>query len=607
MPVEVGGSEIEVTVNGDDITVEIAAQGIPGVGLPTGGTTGQVPTKASDDDYDIVWSSAGSGNMNTTLYDPNEDGKVVSAVNADIAPWSGLTGVPSTFTPSSHTHTASEVTDFSAAADARIAAASINALTDVTITAAASGEFLRHKGSAWVDGSIAAGDLPTAIDATKIADGSVTNTEFQYINTLSSNAQTQIDGKAATNHTHVATDVTDFSTAADARIAAASINALTDVTITAASNGQVLKYNGSVWINDTDATGGGGGALDDLTDVTITSAASGDFLRYSGSAWVDSTIQAGDIPTAVDAAKIADGSVSNTEFQYINTLSSNAQTQLDGKAASSHTHTASEVTDFSTAADARIAAASINALNDVTITAAASGDFIRHNGSAWVDATIAAGDIPAAVDATKIADGSVTNTEFQYISTVTSNVQTQLDGKVDENSSITGATKTKITYDAKGLVTAGADASIVDIVGSLGTAFQRIRVNTGATAHEYYTEGGVLNYIIDGGGSAITTGVKGFIVWNFDAVITGWTIMGNATGSIVVDVWKDSYANFPPVVGDTIAGSEKPTLSSAQKNQDLSLGSFSTTVTAGDIWAFNVDSATTVTRVTIAFNFNKRS
>ena len=37
-----------------------------------------------------------------------------------------------------------------------------------------------------------------AIDATKIADGSVTSTEFQYINTLSSNAQTQLDAKQAT-------------------------------------------------------------------------------------------------------------------------------------------------------------------------------------------------------------------------------------------------------------------------------------------------------------------------------------------------------------------------------------------------------------------------
>jgi hypothetical protein len=35
-----------------------------------------------------------------------------------------------------------------------------------------------------------------AIDATKIADGTVTSTEFQYINSLSSNAQTQIDTKS---------------------------------------------------------------------------------------------------------------------------------------------------------------------------------------------------------------------------------------------------------------------------------------------------------------------------------------------------------------------------------------------------------------------------
>lgn len=43
------------------------------------------------------------------------------------------------------------------------------------------------------------------------------------------------------------------------------------------------------------------------------------------------------------------------------------------------------------------------------------------------------------------------------------NLQSTLDGKVDENTAITGATKTKITYDAKGLVTAGDDATTADI------------------------------------------------------------------------------------------------------------------------------------------------
>lgn len=45
-------------------------------------------------------------------------------------------------------------------------------------------------------------------------------------------------------------------------------------------------------------------------------------------------------------------------------------------------------------------------------------------------------------------------------------LQTALDGKVDENIAITGATKTKITYDAKGLITGGADATTADIADS---------------------------------------------------------------------------------------------------------------------------------------------
>jgi len=44
-------------------------------------------------------------------------------------------------------------------------------------------------------GTIANSQLATGIDATKIADGSVTSAEFQYINTLSSNAQTQITAR----------------------------------------------------------------------------------------------------------------------------------------------------------------------------------------------------------------------------------------------------------------------------------------------------------------------------------------------------------------------------------------------------------------------------
>lgn len=110
-----------------------------------------------------------------------------------------------------------------------------------------------------------------------------------------------------------------------------------------------------------------------------------------------------------------------------------------------------------------------------------------------------------------------------------------------------------------------------------------------------------INYIIDGAGVAITTGIKHDLVVDFACKVTAWTILGDISGSIVVDIWRDSYANYPPVVGDSMTTSEKPTLSSSTFNQDTSLNTGAGwTINAGDILRFNVDSATTVTKVTIA-------
>lgn len=114
-----------------------------------------------------------------------------------------------------------------------------------------------------------------------------------------------------------------------------------------------------------------------------------------------------------------------------------------------------------------------------------------------------------------------------------------------------------------------------------------------------------ITFIIDGGGAAITTGEKGHLEIPFACTITGWTILADQSGSIVVDVWKDTYALFPPTVADTIAGTEKPTLSAAQKNQDLDLTTWTTAITAGDILAFYVESITTVQRVTISLKVVK--
>ena len=57
-------------------------------------------------------------------------------------------------------------------------------------------EVSRNSVASIPDGSITNAKLDTGIDAVKLADGSVTNTELKYINTLSDNAQSQLDLKA---------------------------------------------------------------------------------------------------------------------------------------------------------------------------------------------------------------------------------------------------------------------------------------------------------------------------------------------------------------------------------------------------------------------------
>ena len=114
-----------------------------------------------------------------------------------------------------------------------------------------------------------------------------------------------------------------------------------------------------------------------------------------------------------------------------------------------------------------------------------------------------------------------------------------------------------------------------------------------------------LTFIIDGGGSAITTGQKGHLEIPFACTITQVTMLADVSGSIVVDIWKDTYVNFPPADVDSITASAPPTISAAQKSQDSTLTGWTTAVAVGDILAFNVDSTATITRVTISLKVEK--
>lgn len=112
-------------------------------------------------------------------------------------------------------------------------------------------------------------------------------------------------------------------------------------------------------------------------------------------------------------------------------------------------------------------------------------------------------------------------------------------------------------------------------------------------------------FIVDGGGGAITTGLKGFIKIPFACTIDQVDLYADQAGSVVVDIYKDVYANFPPTGADTITAAAKPTLVAADKYQDATLTGWITSIAAGDVLAYNIDSASTITRLTVTMKVTR--
>ena len=81
----------------------------------------------------------GPGDMLKSAYDTDNDGKVDAAEVADAAPWAGITGKPTSFTPSAHSHPISQVTGLQTALDAKAPLASPALAGTPTVPTAAAG------------------------------------------------------------------------------------------------------------------------------------------------------------------------------------------------------------------------------------------------------------------------------------------------------------------------------------------------------------------------------------------------------------------------------------------------------------------------------------
>jgi len=104
---------------------------------------------------------------------------------------------------------------------------------------------------------------------------------------------------------------------------------------------------------------------------------------------------------------------------------------------------------------------------------------------------------------------------------------------------------------------------------------------------------------IDGGGAPITTGIKADIPVPFACTITGARMLADTSTTSVIDIWKDTYANYPPDNADSITAAAPPTITAAVKSDDTTLTGWTLSVSAGDTLRFNVDSNNNATRINL--------
>jgi hypothetical protein len=168
-------------------------------------------------------------------------------------------------------------------------------------------------------------------DCVRIQDGTcIDKNELGYVDGVTSSIQVQIDAKAATltNSAGLAGQLSD-ETGTGLAVFGTSPNITTPTGI----------VKGDVGL----------GNVDNTSDVTKNAAAvSLTNKTIDADANTITNIENADIKAAaaIDATKLADGTVTSTELQYINTLSSNAQTQINTKTTGQASSVDSEIALF---------------------------------------------------------------------------------------------------------------------------------------------------------------------------------------------------------------------------------------------------------------------
>jgi hypothetical protein len=431
-----------------------------------------------------------------------------------------------------------------------------------------------------------------------------------------------------------------------------SIDELTDVTIASVTNGQLLQYNitTSQWENKTITLGNGDmqksvydidndGIVDyaETISITVRNPSVSDILRkgtivylsgstgnrpnaYKAQANAESTSSGtfgavvADIGLNSDGEVAALGTLHNLDTRTLalgNPYPFTLDTLIDGDVLWLDPNNAGYVTKTKPQAPNHIVFIGVVARTSPTfgriIYRIANGFELEELHNVFINGTLAnnhtlyydsatslwkTNSIPTVLGytpANKAGDtftGSISATNLSGTNTG----DQDLSNLVVKNTAITGATKTKITYDAKGLVTDGADATTADIADSLNKRYttdaqQTLLGNTSNT-----NTGDETNATIKTKLGVATTSLDGYLT------ATDWNTFYNKGNGTVTSVGLTMPAAFTvtnsPIVNSGDIAVASAGIASQYIRGDGTLATFPTTTGGGSSVAYYFNGGT---------------
>ena len=303
-----------------------------------------------------------------------------------------------------------------------------------------------------------------------ITDVQASATEVNYSVGVTSSIQSQLDEKSNTAHTHLLADITDvFASSAEVNILNGAVIDTTELNyldgVTSSIQGQLDSKSEDVHTHIlADITDVNASATEVNYLVGVTSLVQDqiddkeDIITGAATTIVSNDLNASRALTSDVNGKVAATLVTTTELEYLQGVTSLVQDQLDSKSDISHVHVLADVTDVTaTAAEvnilegATLSTTELNYVDGVTspIQSQLNGKQESITGAAT---TITNTDLTAsrALESNtsgKVVASTVTSDELGYLSGVTSSIQEQLDDKAPTaDPTFTGTTTTTYAH-----------------------------------------------------------------------------------------------------------------------------------------------------------------